>query len=217
MSTKRRRRNVRPDAVEAIPTVCARGRVSGPRRISTVAPEAGIAAEKEPSTSAPAAAEVLHVPVPAGDLDRPSRRVGERDAGRERRSAGVVDDSRLQARAAAPGESRECEGPKGPAREGFGSSSCRPRPSDTHSTRRRRLSPPAPRSSRSCTCVAPGASVTASSSAFAVSTQTIPVHSSSPKSGIAFAFAIHGFQTTVVAEPGLARRRCAAASRDRRS
>ena len=40
--------------------------------------------------------------------------------------------------------------------------------------------------------------------AFAVSTQTIPVHSSSPKSGIAFAFAIHGFHTTVVGEPDLA-------------
>jgi hypothetical protein len=44
------------------------------------------------------------------------------------------------------------------------------------------------------TCVAPGARVTASSPAFAVST---PLHSSSPKSGIAFAFAIPGFQTTV--------------------
>ena len=53
------------------------------------------------------------------------------------------------------------------------------------------------------TWVAPGARVTASSMAFAVSTQTIPLHSSSPKSGIAFAFATHGFQTTVVDEPDL--------------
>src|SRR5512139_461855 len=54
------------------------------------------------------------------------------------------------------------------------------------------------------TCEAPGARWIASSRALAVSTQTMPVHSSSPKSGIAFAFATHGFHTTVVAEPCLA-------------
>jgi beta-lactamase family protein len=51
------------------------------------------------------------------------------------------------------------------------------------------------------TWVAPGASVSACSPTFAVSTHSIRGHSSSPKSGIARAFATHGFQSTVVAEP----------------
>src|SRR6476646_7595910 len=53
-------------------------------------------------------------------------------------------------------------------------------------------------------CSAPGSSVTASALAFAVSTHSMPVHSSSPKSDIAADLATHGFQTTALAEPSRA-------------
>lgn len=52
-------------------------------------------------------------------------------------------------------------------------------------------------------CVAPGSIRIAASRAFAVSTQTMPVHSSSAKSVIAAALSAHGFQTTVLAEPAV--------------
>src|SRR4051812_20055749 len=51
------------------------------------------------------------------------------------------------------------------------------------------------------TCRLPGASLTALSAAFAVSMQSIPGHSSSPKSDMALAFSVHGFHTTVEFEP----------------
>ncbi len=49
----------------------------------------------------------------------------------------------------------------------------------------------------------PGSSATAASPTLAVSTHSIPGHSSSPKSGIARALAIHGFQITVERDPDL--------------
>src|SRR6185436_14505759 len=49
-------------------------------------------------------------------------------------------------------------------------------------------------------CDRPGSSRIAPAPTFAVSMQTIPGHSSSPKSAIARALAIQGFQTTVESE-----------------
>ena len=56
----------------------------------------------------------------------------------------------------------------------------------------------------------PGASGTVATPTFAVSTHSIPRHSSSPKSCMARALAIHGFQTTVERELSLltTMRRC---------
>ena len=50
-------------------------------------------------------------------------------------------------------------------------------------------------------CCPLGGSVIALSATLAVSTQSMPGHSSSPKSAIALALAIQGFQTTVEREP----------------
>jgi hypothetical protein len=49
----------------------------------------------------------------------------------------------------------------------------------------------------------PGWSVTAQSPTLAVSTQSISVHSWSPKSGMRWLLSIQGFQTTVDCDPDL--------------